>query len=187
MPVGVLTRATLMAARIAAPVSKNQWTQPVAALSEYTMPPALPTNTRPPAIVDCAFDCRSLGKPNAHLSFRRGTSAAVRPAIAASWKRVLLVVTPHPFHRGPVEGSNVPLSVHIARGGGDMFGALANVLPVTNSEMARRSARERPAAIATIGPNSSARSTRSGVMLRSTSRLGARSRPPSWHWAQLAW
>ena len=187
MPAGVLTRATLMAARIAAPVSKNQWTQPVAALSEYTMPPALPTNTRPPAIVDCAFDCRSLGNPNAHLSFRRGTSAAVRPAIAASWKRVLLVVTPHPFHLGPDEGSNAPFSVHIARGGGDMFGALANVLPVTNSEMARRSASERPAAIATIGPNSSARSTRSGVMLRSTSRLGARSRPPSWHWAQLAW
>src|SRR4249920_3201468 len=151
------------------------------------MPPALPTNTRPPAMVDWAFDCRSLGNPNAHLSFKRGTSAAVRPAIAVSWKRVLLVVTPHPFHLGPDEGSNAPFSVHIARGDGVMFGALANVLPVTNSEMARRSASERPAATATIGPNSSARSTRSGLILRSTSRLGARSRPPSWHWAQLTW
>src|SRR6185503_9407805 len=119
------------------------------------MPPALPTNTRPPAIVDCAFDWRSPGKPNAHLSFSRGTSAAVSPAIAASWNRTLLVVTPQPFHFGPDDGSNAillpalpepPDAAHIACGGGAVLSGLSNFLPVRNSEMARRSAEERPTA-----------------------------------------
>src|SRR5438045_2463712 len=102
------------------------------------MPPALPTNTRPPAIVDWAFACRSPGKPNAHLSFKRGTSAAESPAIGASWKRVLLVVTPQPFHLGPEDGSNASFPPHIAFGGGAVLSGLSNVLPVRNSEMARR-------------------------------------------------
>src|SRR6185436_14048781 len=97
------------------------------------MPPALPTNTRPPAIVDWAFDCRSPGKPNAHLSLRRGTSAADSPAIAASWKRVLVVVTPQPFHFGPDDGSNAAFSVHIACGGGAVLSGLLNFLSVRNS------------------------------------------------------
>src|SRR5207249_2544049 len=80
-PRGVLTRAMLIAERTADPASKNQCTQPVAALSEYTFPPALPTNTRPPAVVACALACRSPGNPNAHFSLSRGRSAAVTPAI----------------------------------------------------------------------------------------------------------
>src|SRR5881394_1510588 len=98
------------------------------------MPPALPTNTRPPAIVDWAFACRSPGKPNAHLSFKRGTSAAESPAIGASWKRVLLVVTPQPFHLGPEDGSNASLSPappgaeHIACGDGAVLSGLSNFL-----------------------------------------------------------
>src|SRR5579872_6202021 len=45
------------------------------------------------------------GKPNAHLSFRCGTSAAVSPAAVAGWNRVLSTLLPQPFHCGPVEGS----------------------------------------------------------------------------------
>ena len=136
MPAGVLTRATLMAARIAAPVSKNQWTQPVAALSEYTMPPALPTNTRPPAIVDCAFDCRSLGKSERPFELQArhvgGREPGHRGVLEARVVRRDAPAVP-PRTRRRIERAFA--RVHIARCGGVMVGALANVLPVTNSEI----------------------------------------------------
>src|SRR4029077_9846258 len=103
--------------------------------------------------------------------------------------RVLFVVTPQPVQRGPLDGSNPALSVavHIAPGGGARLGALANVLAVRDSGIARRSASVRPVAIEIMGPDSRARRTRSGFIARSASRFGARSAPPSWHDAQLVW
>ena len=51
--------------------------------------------------------------PNAHLSFRRGTSAAVSRAAAAGWKRVFARSGPQPFHPGPLAGSRIGgLAVH---------------------------------------------------------------------------
>src|SRR5438874_429138 len=90
--------------------------QPVAALSAYTLPLWLPTYTRPPAIVGCASAPTSPGKPNAHFSFRRGTWAAVNPANAPSWRRVLDVFALQPFHRGPVSGleKRPDAAVHMA-------------------------------------------------------------------------
>ena len=72
----------------------------------------------------------------------------------------------------------------MARGDGVVESAVAKVLPVTNSAMARRSAALRPLAIVTIEPVSMADSTRSGGMARNCSRLGARPTPASWHCAQ---
>src|SRR5688572_24009442 len=183
------TRPTLIAERTPWPASKNQWTQPVAALSEYTLPPQLPTNTRPPAIVDCAYDCRSPGNANAHFSFSLGTSVAVRPAAAPSWNRVLLVFCPHPVHRGPALGLNASVApvlsafaeasadrrssppasggwsdrpaVHIAAAAGVVTRGLPTGLPVRNSAIARRSAAVRLFAMVIIDPVSMAASTRS--------------------------
>src|SRR5258708_832114 len=77
--------------------------QPVRASSEYTVPFWLPTNTRPPATLGCAHADEASGNPNAHLSAKRGTCSAVRPACAADWKRAFVIVGPHPFHIGPDE------------------------------------------------------------------------------------
>src|SRR5204862_2222112 len=132
--------------------------QPVAALSEYTPPPGLPTNTRPPMMVACAFDCRSPGKPNAHFNFSFGTSAALRPAVRASAKRVLDVLAPpQPFHDiapGALASNVFAFSDcgHIARGSGVIASVLRSGLPLTASAMARRSAALRPATIEIIGP-----------------------------------
>ena len=83
-------------------------------------------------------------------------------------------------------GANGALrGVHIARGAGVVESAVANVLPVRNSAMARRSTALRPVAIVTIDPDSIAESTRSGSMARNCSRLGARPTPASWHWAHV--
>src|SRR5258708_7250917 len=102
------------------------------------------------------------------------------PAAAASWKRVLDVLTPHPFHAGPAEGLKAPESpLHIASGLGVKSRLSENFLPVTNSARARRSAALRRLAMEIMAPVSSAASTCSGVMLRSDSREGARSLPPS--------
>src|ERR1041384_6020538 len=96
--------------------------QPLSALSEYTPPPGLPTKTRPPTIVACAFDCRSPGNPNAHFNFNFGMSAAVSPALFASWKRVFAVLAPpQPFHVGPLPTPNAAafaFAVHMALGRG---------------------------------------------------------------------
>src|SRR4249920_1509673 len=118
--------------------------QPVAALIEYTPPPGLPTNTRPPKIEACAFDCRSPGKPNAHFSLSFGTSGGVRPAALALWKRVFEVLTPpQPLHEGPFAGLNAAPAVgpaHMAFGNGAMSRVLRSFLPVAASAIARRSA-----------------------------------------------
>src|SRR5262245_27838009 len=68
-------------------------------------PLSLPANTRPATTVGCAFDDSPVGKPNAHFSFNRGTSAAVRSAEAAGWKRVLPLSLPQPFQPAPAAGS----------------------------------------------------------------------------------
>src|SRR5438876_11535289 len=121
--------------------------QPLAALSEYTPPPGLPTKTRPPTIVACAFDCKSPGKPNAHFSFSFGMSAAVRPALRESVNRVLDVLAPpQPFHAGPADGLNFAFAAagfaaeHMAFGNGVISSVLRSVLPVMASAIARRSA-----------------------------------------------
>src|SRR5215831_8148621 len=98
--------------------------QPLSALNAYTTPPGLPTKTRPPTIVACAFDCRSPGNPNAHFNFSFGTSAAVRPALFASVNRVFGVLAPpQPFHVAPADALNAfarSAGAHIALGNGTL-------------------------------------------------------------------
>src|SRR5437016_2055919 len=114
--------------------------QPVAALNEYTLPLGLPTKTRPPAYVGCPLAVNSPGNPKAHFSFRRGICAAVIPAIAASWKRVLAVLTPQPVQTGPARGflKSFPPGAHIDWGEGSVDNEIPNDLPVRNSAMNRR-------------------------------------------------
>ena len=147
------------------------------------MPLCVPTNTRPPAMAGWPSALSSPGKPKAHFTFSFGTSAAVTPAAAASWYRVLRVFTPQPFHAGPASGlANSPAAArHIACGDGWVLNASANGLPVTNSAIARRSTPVRPLAIDSMAPDSSAANTRSDVICCSTSRAGARPSPASWH------
>ena len=99
---------------------------------------------------------------------------------------MLRVFTPQPFQAGPASGlaNSPPAARHIACGDGLVLNASANGLPVTNSAIARRSTPVRPLAMESMAPDSSAVSTRSGVICRSTSRVGARPRPVSWQEAQ---
>src|SRR5207237_4672953 len=159
---------------------KNQYTQPLSALSEYTVPLWLPTNTRPPTTVGCAFASRSPGKPNAHFTLRRDACAAVMPALPESWKRVLLVLSPQPFQFFPVSGFAKPPGVfcavtHIAPCGGSVDRSRADSdLPVTYCAIARRSAPLSRLAMEIIGPLSMAVSTRSAVIVCRASRAAAR-------------
>src|SRR4029078_2682260 len=54
-------------------------------------------NRRPPPTAGCERDCVALGTPNAHLSLRFATFAAVIPA-ALACHRVLRTSRPQPFH-----------------------------------------------------------------------------------------
>src|SRR5262245_12791264 len=63
--------------------------------------------TRPDTTVGWALFVSPLGRPNAHFSFSRATSAAVSRAAAAGWNRVLPRSLPHPFHDGPLVGSRI--------------------------------------------------------------------------------
>src|SRR5687768_2067560 len=70
-------------------------------------------NTRPETTVGWALLVMPWGIPNAHFNFKRGTSAAVRRAAAAGWKRVFARSFPQPFHDGPLAGSGIAgLAVH---------------------------------------------------------------------------
>src|SRR6058998_733141 len=71
---------------------------PVLASSAKTSPSASPTYRRPPTTTGCVPPVVAPGNPKAHFSFRRGTSAALKPAALAAWNRVLVIVTPQPFH-----------------------------------------------------------------------------------------
>src|SRR5262245_14634444 len=181
------TRPMMTAARTLVSAAKYQWIQPLPLSSAYTFPLWLPTNTRPPTTVGCASAARSPGKPKAHLSFRRGTWAAVNPAAAPSCSRVLNVLTPQPFHSGPVSGpaKSPESAAHIDCGDGLVNRGRPKDFPVTNSATARRSTAVRPAVIEIMTPLSSAARTRSGDIARSASRPGARSKPVSWHVAQI--
>src|SRR5258708_29920857 len=111
--------------------------QPVRASSEYTVPFWLPTNTRPPATLGCAHADEASGNPNAHLSAKRGTCSAVRPACAADWKRAFVIVGPHPFHIGPDdEIRNGDAAVQ--RPAAAPVTSPPRVLPVMYSAIARR-------------------------------------------------
>src|SRR5262245_19265116 len=127
----------------------------------------------------CAFALRLPGKPNAHLSFNRGTSAAVKPA--APLQRVLEVVTPQPFHGAPSNGllKAAGAPAHMALAEGVVSNGCAKDFPVTNSASERRSAGVRRLAIEVIAPPSRAASTRSGCIRRRVSRVGARFVPVS--------
>src|SRR5215467_217047 len=83
--------------------------------------------TRPAATVGCPYADNVSGNPNAHLSFRPGTCAAVSPACSPGWKRVLVTVGLHPFQRGPVDGSpSGAVSICGAQRDGSLGGACAN-------------------------------------------------------------
>ena len=96
------------------------------------------------------------------------------------------VFTPHPLHDAPDAG--LPNAAggagHIACADGVVLKASANLVPVTNSAIARRSPADRPVAIEIIRPVSIAASTRVGDIARNASRSGARAAAASWQEAQ---
>src|SRR5438477_2400397 len=79
--------------------------QPVLALSAKTSPLSLEMNRRPPTTTGCARAAVTPGSPNAHFSFRRGTSGALMPPLSAGTYRVFVTVPPQPFQFVPFVGS----------------------------------------------------------------------------------
>src|SRR6266508_2111957 len=85
-------------------------------------------NTRPDTTVGCALLVSPFGRPKAHFSFSRATSAAMSRAAAAGWKRVFERSLPHPFHAGPLDGSRIAgLALHWL---GIDFASPAPLLPI---------------------------------------------------------
>src|SRR5262245_3218443 len=122
----------------------------------------------------------SPGNPNAHFTLRRPTSAAVNPAIAADCRRVFDALAPQLSQRGPDLGLKpVEDEPHIASRFGVVLKPCEKGFPVTNSATARRSGAASRTAMVIIGPDSMAARTRSGIISRKASRLGARSSPAS--------
>src|SRR5713226_5087608 len=176
------------AVRTAVSAWKDQRRQPVSASREKTLPCWLPTNTFPATMVGWPKARESPSKPKAHLSFRRGTSAAERPAMAAGWKRWFDKSGLQPFHCGTF-GSTEKLfddAGHRPTGG---WGAASDFArgapPVRNAAMASRWAGVRDPAISRITPVSRVRAMDVAGMYWRVVRSGARCPElPSWQTAQ---
>src|SRR6185369_15577813 len=93
---------------------------------------------------------------------------------------------PQPFQAGPDAGSEKVLGLfaHMAFGEAATSMGSAKDLPVKNSAIARRCGCVERTAIEIMGPVSMAAKTPAGLICLKASRLGARSRPPSWQDAQ---
>ncbi len=137
------------------------------------MPFWLPTNTRPPAIVGCAQATVASGKPNAHFSVRRGTSAAVSLAWSAGWKRVFVgscstrsIAVAETERRRTMRCCSVPSTTPLT--------SPDIVLPVMNSAIARRSAPLSRDPWTRIAPVTRTSMIDSGVLGWSAARAGAR-------------
>jgi hypothetical protein len=74
-----------------------QYSQPVRASSEYTVPFPVPKNKRPPATVGCPKTVVVRGIPNAHFTLSFGISEALSPAEEGGCMRLLTKSTPQPF------------------------------------------------------------------------------------------
>src|SRR6266403_427220 len=148
---------------------------PARASSANRSPSASPTLTRPPTTTGCVPPELAPGNPNAHFSFRRGTSSTVIPAALAGWKRVFVIVAPQPFQADPDSESRIDPTVlsQNADSGIGFRGSPPNCLPERYSASARRCARLRSAACAFIAPFSSASRICSGRICLRTSGLGA--------------
>src|SRR6266550_8542241 len=97
---------------------------------------------RPPATTGCVPPELAPGSPNAHFSFRPGTSRAVIPAASPDWKRVLVIAAHQPFQLGPVsEARNGPAVLPQNAEAGMIAGSLASGLPERYSARTRRCAR----------------------------------------------
>ena len=145
--------------------------------------------TRPPNTVGCALTTITPGRPNAHLSVRRGTDCAVRPAAAADWKRELVGSLPQPFHCGSVAASDSGGAgvVHRPASGS----TTAAVVFDRNAATAARSTAVIAVAIgAIVPPGDSAATMASRLSAASDGRSGARDAcwfgPSSWHEAQCS-
>src|ERR1039458_2693323 len=97
----------------------------------------------------CELRLTSPGKPNAHLSFSRGTWPGANPDAGTSWKRVFARSLPQPSQCGSAKGSrkSPEAAPHITCFEGTMSESGPNDFSVTNSAIARRSASFRLAAI----------------------------------------
>src|ERR1700692_3760815 len=95
----------LIAVLTPACASKDQYTHPLDASSEYTNPLSDPTNTRPAATAGCPQAEVPLGNANAHFSVSFGTWALVRPPADWAWRRGWVASGPQPLHIGPRVGS----------------------------------------------------------------------------------
>src|ERR1044072_9411677 len=110
----------------------------------------------------------SPGNAKAHLTLSRDTSAALNPGVL--WKRELLLFPPQPVQVEPSSGARS--GGHIALAGGVVTSGCPMGLPLTNSEIARRSAVVSRIAMLIIRAVSMAARTRSGDMERSASGMG---------------
>src|SRR5207245_5867216 len=91
-----------IALRTPASAWKFQWMHPVLASSAKISPSAVPTYRRPPTTTGCVPPDVAPGYPNAHFSFNRGASSAVKPADVPELKRVFVMLAPQLFHSGAV-------------------------------------------------------------------------------------
>src|SRR5262245_36261182 len=129
-----------MAARTPESAAKLQYTQPVAASSEYTRRPSLPTNTRPPTTVGWLYAMMSPGNAKAHFSFNSGTWLGSRPPAAAPWKREFVALLLQPFQFAALRGlENFGPCLHPIRSRSGGF-SVPNGLPERYNASARRSA-----------------------------------------------
>src|SRR5689334_17649115 len=125
---------------------------------------------RPATIAGLPYACEPPANPNAHLSFRFGTSAAVRPGFF--WKRLLFASTPKPFHCG--FDSNVVRRVSFVVQRLPSDEAAANVLPERYSASARFSATLSVIPCRLMLPLVSAARIASGLRSLSAARDGVR-------------
>src|SRR3954471_23343415 len=114
--------------------------QPVFSLRANTSPLSLEMNTRPATTTGCARAAVTPGRPNAHLSFSRGTSGAVMPPLSAGTNRVFVTVPPQPFQLDPFVGSDIAGAAVVQRAESAIGAAEPRARPARNSATAFLSA-----------------------------------------------
>src|SRR5215471_16269011 len=137
------------------------------------MPVWLATKRYPPITAGCERDCVAFGTPNAHLSLRFATFAAVIPP-ALDWKRVLCTSGPQPLQTEAAffESPTNP-EVQLPRSGMSAMATGLSDRPATRSATALRSAGESGWPWMRMLPSFNEARIASGPSVASASRGGA--------------
>src|SRR5262245_14661149 len=137
---------------------------------------------RPPTIAGLPYAWAPPGNPNAHLSLRFGTSAAVRPGFF--WKRLFVGSAPKPFHCG--FDANAASRVSFVGHALASAATAPSDLPESSSATARFSATVRLIACVLMLPVVIASRIASGLRSFSAARDGVRPCGLSWQVEQLS-